>query len=446
MKKIHLILISSFLLVFPDISAQFESFAASYGLLSTIAGKGTMDESGQVGWKAEYENGPAVEAELTRPHFAMADTAGNIYIADKDAHGIRKVTTDGIIMTIAGTNLPGFNGDGPGTDCQLNAPNGLYAMKDGTIYILDLGNDRIRRLDPQGNLVTIVDDNEGISLGRGLWVTEAEDSIFYASGTKIRLWTETNGTITYASGFGGLGNIAMDKNAFLVATDRSRDLVYRISKDGQETEVIAGTNGGSVGGDGFKATETVLDGVRGIWFLKDNSYFLATHTGSQVWYVDVNGWIHLFLDGRHGDEYHSGDGEDYRTPGYKISEARSVSVDHDGNVIIVENDLGYVRKVENKYDFFYSHDLLKETSPSEAFAYPNPAKDETFICFSNPQKERVSISVLSLTGAVVYRQAFEAEKGKNSFSINLQNLAEGIYFYQIHNQQRAITKKLILKR
>ena len=82
------------------------------------------------------EGGLALDAELSRPHMTMADVAGNLYIADKDAHAIRKVTTDGIIHTIAGTNTAGFNGDGLGIDVQLSAPNGLYTMPDGTKTIL----------------------------------------------------------------------------------------------------------------------------------------------------------------------------------------------------------------------------------------------------------------------------------------------------------------------
>jgi len=100
--------------------AQFEVFAAKYDILTTIAGKGEMDESGVGEWLEEYEGGPAIEAELSRPHFAMADGLGNVYIADKESHAIRKVSPDGIITTVAGTNVAGYNGDGlapaiPGT-------------------------------------------------------------------------------------------------------------------------------------------------------------------------------------------------------------------------------------------------------------------------------------------------------------------------------------------
>lgn len=427
-----------------DLSAQFQSFTDSYGILSTIAGKGSMDVSGQVGWLPEYENGDAVDAELTRPHFAMADLAGNIYIADKDAHGIRKVTTDGKIMTIAGTNVAGDNGDGIGTECQLSSPNGLWASENGTVYILDLGNDKVRKLDTEGNLTTVFEDEGGIALGRGIWVTQGEDSIFYANSSTIKLWTAESGIVTYASGFSGLGCITMDKNGFLVATDRTRDQVFRISKDGQTNTLIAGVSGGFGGGDGQRATETGLDGVRGVWFLEDNSYFLATHEGSQIWYVDTNGWIHLFLDGRDGDEFHSGDGENFRTPGYKISEPRSVSVDHDGNVIITENDMGFIRKIENKYDFFYSNVDKKIQQAQDLYAHPNPATSTTNICFQLAEVEVVALKLFSMTGAEISSQMFKAVSGSNSMQLDLKNLSGGIYFYSLITRDSEITNKLVI--
>ena len=141
------LLLILFVIVPINLFCQFQFFAESYNLLSTVAGKGEKDIDGEVGWLPEFENGQATEAELTRPHIAMADTSGNIYIADKDAHGIRKVTPEGIIYTIAGTNMPGDGTNAFGTECQLNAPNGIWVKEDGTVYILDFGNIQNNCLD-----------------------------------------------------------------------------------------------------------------------------------------------------------------------------------------------------------------------------------------------------------------------------------------------------------
>lgn len=430
--------------LFPSISqAQFEQFAESYSLLSTIAGKGEMDDRGTVGWKSEYEGGSATEAELTRPHFAMADMAGNIYIADKDAHGIRKVTPEGVITTVAGTNIAGDNGDGIGTETQLNAPNGLWVKFDGTLYILDLGNGKIRRLNNNGHLETIVDDPAGISIGRGLWVTDSEDSIYYACGSKIKLWSKTGGIIDFSTGYSSLGNICMDKNGFLIATDRSAHAVYRINKDGSSKVRIAGNGTTTGGGNGELATETGLNEVRAVWFLDDNSYFVGTHEGSQVWYVDNSSKIYLFLDGRNGDEYHNGDGENYRTPGYKISEVRSLSVDYEGNVLITENDLGYVRKIKNDYMYFYTNTTKTNNQTSVFQAFPTIAIDEITVSLNGVPTNTYLLEIVNTVGKVV--------KSTSTYTtyqtrINISDLESGLYFCNLYTSKGVSTQKFIINR
>jgi len=322
----------------------------SYGKLSTAAGRGLIRSKGVNGWTEDMEGGSAVDAELSRPHITMADGDGNLYIADKDAHAIRKVTTDGKIHTVAGTGEAGFNGDGIGVETQLDQPNGLYTFPDGTTYILDLGNDRIRKLSPAGDLTTIVHDPGGIVLGRGLWVSGDEMLIYYASGAVIKKWTPTEGLTTYATGFDNVGNIDVDPLFWslpvgnLVVTDRGANRVYRVFPDGSKI-ALAGNGQTTGGGDGQKALETALHGVRGVYFAPNGGYYLATHEGGQVWYADVNGYIHLLIDGD-TSHTHAGDGEDIKTPGRKISEPRSVTLAPNGDLIVTENDYGYVRVVE----------------------------------------------------------------------------------------------------
>lgn len=441
----HLLFFCLALFSFGQILAQYEQFADSYSILSTIAGKGEFDSDGVIGWEAEFEDGDALLAELTRPHFAMADSAGNVFIADKDAHGIRMVSPDGNIRTVAGTSVAGDNGDGPGTDCQLSSPNGLWVKWDGTVYILDLGNNKVRRLNTDGNLQTVFHDESGISLGRGIWVTKGEDSIFYASGSRIKLWTPEKGVEVFADGFSGLGNISQDRDGYLVLSDRTKNLVYRLSLDGSQKTIIAGNGTGFGGGDGYAAIETGLDGVRGIWFLEDNSYFLATHEGSQIWYVDVRDQIHLFLDGRDGDEYHSGDGEDYRTPGYKISEPRSVSVDYQGNVLICENDYGYIRKIKNDYTYFYTSAPVNITVPVVS-VFPNPAGAETNILIKLKISTQIRVSILNSLGKEVLVAFNDYHPGGLlRIPLDVSALSSGIYFYRVKSANSTSGGKLIIE-
>jgi hypothetical protein len=100
------------------------------------------------------------------------------------------------------------------------------------------------------------------------------------------------------------------------------------------------------GGDGELATATFLDEVRGVSFLGNGAYFLATHQGGDIWYVDTFGYIHLFIQGRGAKDLVLGEGNAMPITAFEaISEPRSVVVAPNGGILIVSNDSGVVRRV-----------------------------------------------------------------------------------------------------
>ncbi len=104
------------------------------------------------------EGGSATEARVRRPVDVAVGPDGSVYISVL-AHRVRKVGVDGRISTVAGTGALGFNGDGiPATAAQLNSPQGIAVADDGTLYITDIGNRRIRRVDPAGIITTVAWD------------------------------------------------------------------------------------------------------------------------------------------------------------------------------------------------------------------------------------------------------------------------------------------------
>jgi hypothetical protein len=322
---------------------------SSYGTLRTIAGNGQFSVDGENFWLPTYEGGLATEANLSRPHFAMADRAGNVFIADKDSHSILKVTPDGRIHTVAGTHVGGDNGNGPapGTSLQLNFPNGEWVGSDGTVYILDSGNSKVRKLDTNGTMTTLFTVGSGISIGRGLWVKDDESLCYFCSGTDLRKRVPGN-VSTLNNNFIELGNIAVTSSGKIIATDRGDNKVYRVdttgSNAGSRTRIAGNGSTDSVV-DGTPALWNGLYGVRGVWALPNGGYLLATHEGSQVLYMDAAGLLYVFVDGEYGYA-HSGDGEWFHSPGLKVTEIRSVTMDSQGNILIVENDFGFVRKIE----------------------------------------------------------------------------------------------------
>ncbi len=328
----------------PDVNG-FSNLVNSYSLLTTIAGSGGATGAGVNKWLGSFEGGPAPSCQLSRPHIAMADGVGNIFIADKDAHGIRKVRLDDTIITVAGTSAQGNGTDSPtiGTSVMLDQPNGLWVRKDGTVYILDLGNSKIRRLGTNGVLSTLF-AIPGLSTGRGIWMKDDESLAFICSGTVVKKWTPAGGVVDFATGFSDLGNLAISPMGELVVTDRGAHRVYRLSADGTSRTSIAG-NGTTVGGgDNQLAVSTGLNQVRAIWFLPTGAYLLGTDNGSQVWYVDTAGVIHLLLNGN--STSHAGDGTYFFNPGQaRVSKVRQITLDYEGNMLITEHDAGYVRKV-----------------------------------------------------------------------------------------------------
>ena len=119
------------------------------GIISTVAGTGVGGYSG--------DGGLAVNATLYYPEGVAIDTSGNLYIADNGNSVIRKVATNGIISTIAGTNIGGYSGDGgPATSAKLYNPGGISLDNKGNLYIADIHNNRIRKIDKNGIITTCV--------------------------------------------------------------------------------------------------------------------------------------------------------------------------------------------------------------------------------------------------------------------------------------------------
>ena len=124
----------------------------SGGTITTIAGNGIGGFSG--------DGGPATSAQLYNPTHLALDRAGNLYIADYSNNRVRKISTSGTITTVAGTATPnnqgGYSGDaGPATSAQFNKPAGVVVDAAGNLYIADANNDRVRKVSTSGIVTTL---------------------------------------------------------------------------------------------------------------------------------------------------------------------------------------------------------------------------------------------------------------------------------------------------
>ena len=118
--------------------------------MQTVAGSSNMGDGGQ-----------ATAAQFGKIPGVAVDRFGNVYLSDTDYHRVRKISTTGVISLLAGTGTPGFSGDGgPATSAQLNLPYGVAADLAGNIYIADLGNNRVRRVAPDGTIATVAGNGQ----------------------------------------------------------------------------------------------------------------------------------------------------------------------------------------------------------------------------------------------------------------------------------------------
>lgn len=142
------------------------------GRIATFAGTGTAGYGG--------DGGPAAQAQLNTPQGLAVDSVGNVYIADTLNNRVRRVAADGTITTVAGTGEAGYSGDGkPGREAKLNLPIGLAIGFSDTIFIADTGNNVIRQLGLDGAIRTVAGTGEAGYRGDA---GRAVDAVLHAPG------------------------------------------------------------------------------------------------------------------------------------------------------------------------------------------------------------------------------------------------------------------------
>lgn len=143
-----------------DVDAHVIRFVRADGIIETFAGTGERGYSG--------DGGPATEARLNGPARMALGADGGLYFCETRSHIVRKVDTDGVISTVAGTGVRGYSGDGgPATLASLDSPYDVRFAPSGLLYIADSGNHVIRRIHQDGTIHTVVGNGESGFAGDG---------------------------------------------------------------------------------------------------------------------------------------------------------------------------------------------------------------------------------------------------------------------------------------
>jgi RHS repeat-associated protein len=229
------------------------------GIITTVAGSGL--HSGPIG-----DGGPATQAAVVQPYAVALGPDGDLYIGtnSRDHHRIRKVDRNGTITTVAGTGQAGYSGDGgPATEAMIYHPYGLAVAPDGSLYIADLGNFRVRRVDPDGIITTVAGDGSGRFNEDGIPALEA--------------------------GFMPKG-IALGPDGSLYIADPSENRVFRVTPDGLLV-TVAGTGTNGPRGDGGLAIEASLRSPDDVAIGPDGNLYIADGSDHIIRVVDAKGYI-----------------------------------------------------------------------------------------------------------------------------------------------------------
>jgi sugar lactone lactonase YvrE len=281
--------------------------------LSVVAGTGSGGFGG--------DGGPAMQAALSAPHALAFDREGRLLVADTYNHRVRRIDRNGVITTIAGTGTAGYAGDGGlATAAALNGPQDVAIDSHGDIFIADTYNATIRRVDAQGVITTFAGSEPGLGGDGGpaskalinipSAIAIAPDGTLYVSdagNSRIRR-VSTNQTIETVggAGHGGAGfsgeagpsslskmfsamGLRFDTAGGLFISDSGNNRV-RVVRDGTIV-TLAGAGRPGFGGDGGAATTALLNTPQKIAVAPDGRVFVADRGNGRVRMIDSNGTI-----------------------------------------------------------------------------------------------------------------------------------------------------------
>jgi trimeric autotransporter adhesin len=223
------------------------------GIITTVAGNGNYGYSG--------DGGQATDAKIWGPTTLFIDDDRSIFFADSGNDRIRKVGTDGIISTIAGTGVAGYNGDNiAATAAMLNSPTGIARDKNGHIYICDNANKRIRKIDNAGIITTVV----GIG----------------TSG-----YSGDNGPATDAKIIAPMA-IIFDNGNNMYFIDMNVYTIRKVSSSGIITTIAGTPYSFGFSGDGGPATTCKMNGPNCLAFDNGGGIYVADFGNKRVRYIN----------------------------------------------------------------------------------------------------------------------------------------------------------------
>ncbi|MBC8003276.1 MAG: hypothetical protein H7X97_11885 [Opitutaceae bacterium] len=281
--------------------------------ISTFAGNGTAGHSG--------DSGPATNAQLNNPFGIVRGPDGAIYFCEYDGNVVRRVDARGVITTVAGSGKKGYSGDGgPAIDATFNQPHEIRFDQGGNLFIVDMLNSCIRRVDAKTKVITTV-------AGTG-------QSGYSGDGGPARMAT-----------FNQPHSIQFDPQENLFVCDVRNHVIRRIDgKSGMITTIVGtGKPGPTPDGDFFSTAP--LNGPRTIDFGPDGNLWVALREGNQVYRLDLKaGTIHHVA----GTGKKGFDGNGSPAKGATLSGPKGLAIAPIGDIYLVDTESHSIRMIEAK--------------------------------------------------------------------------------------------------
>jgi RHS repeat-associated protein len=346
------------------------------GLIYTVAGNGVPGFGG--------DGGPATQAYVSQPKDVAVAPDGSFYIADSSNNRIRKVDRNGIISTVAGNESKGYAGDGgPAVQAQLFSPSGLALAPDGSLYIADSANNRIRKLDGNGIISTVAGSGSAGYGGDGGMAIQAKLS----NPTKI----------------------ALGPDGSLYIADSNNQRIRKVGNDGVIT-TVAGIGQAGYEGDGGPAILAKLNSPAALTVGADGSLYIADRSNFRIRKVGPDNVITTIAG--NGQRGSSGDGGP--TVQAQLYNPSDIALGPDG-ALFIANIRTY------PYDPL-NNNIRKLTSPFPGLGLGDlfiPSADASQVYHFDPHGKHLR-TLDAVTRAVLLRFGYDAE-GRLSTITDIDN-------------------------
>ena len=335
------------------------------GVINTFAGTGTCGHTG--------DGGPANKAEIAlgTGHLTF-DSTGNLYLAESETSTIRKISPSGVITTIAGTGQFGFGGDnGPANKASFNFPVGLAADSQGNLYVAEPINSIIRKISSAGIVTTIAGNfgsafsgDGGPPLKASLFLPQSvaldgSGNLYIADAGNYRIRKIGGSTITTAAGNGqfrstpngtsltqaflfGPAGLAVDPNGDVLIAEQSFGKLAKTMPDGS-FRIIAGIGVTAFGGVGGPATQAAIVPLAPVTDSQGNIYF--SDSNADVIYKIASGGALQIVAGQPFVNAFSGDGGPALNATFNYPGPFGLAFDQSGNLYAADGANSAIRKI-----------------------------------------------------------------------------------------------------